>query len=191
MTGAGKMDDKIREALLPFARIAEEYDCLEGDAFEIWQDAHVPVTRITLGQCRAASAALDSIAAISTPPAERGEETDRENEQFNKGVLHTVDLLAKALGVENYVAGDGSEDYDTDLTQTLLNILEAKGLYDKDECTFATPPAQAEIGEEEIVQILKERLSIKLTGLTLNAFTLHGTSEAARDILAKFRNTNG
>lgn len=60
-------------------------------------------------------------------------EIDRDNEQFNKGVLHTVDLLAKALNATGWYAGDGSEDYDEDLTQTLFNILIAAGLWDADE----------------------------------------------------------
>jgi len=64
-------------------------------------------------------------------------EVDRYDDKFNEGVLHTVDLLAKSLGVTSYVGGDGSEDYDQDLTQTLLNILAAKGLYDADEAAFA------------------------------------------------------
>jgi hypothetical protein len=63
---------------------------------------------------------------------------DRENEQFNEGVNHTVDLLAKALGADNWVAGDGSEDYDEDLSQTLINILGSVGLYDAETGKFAT-----------------------------------------------------
>ncbi len=68
-------------------------------------------------------------------------EIDRDNEQFNEGVLHTVDLLAKALGVTDYVAGDGSEDYDQDLTQTMLNILTEKGLFDPETASFSKPSA--------------------------------------------------
>lgn len=70
-------------------------------------------------------------------------EIDRDDERFNQGVTHTVELLAKALGVEDWVAGDGSEDYDDDLSQTLLNILTAKGLYSPDDGTFGTLPSGA------------------------------------------------
>lgn len=63
---------------------------------------------------------------------------DRDNEQFNQGVQHVVELLAKTLGVEDWVAGDGTEDYDDDLQQTLLNILEAKQLYDADTGAFCS-----------------------------------------------------
>lgn len=71
---------------------------------------------------------------------------DYEDEAFNRGVTHTVDLLAKTIGSEGWVAGDGSEDYDEDLAQTLLNILEAKGLYDSDDAQFlcASPAYQTE-----------------------------------------------
>lgn len=65
------------------------------------------------------------------------DEIDRDNPHFNQGVLHTVDLLAGALGATGWCHADGSEDYDTDLTDTLVNILTAKGLYDKEYATFA------------------------------------------------------
>lgn len=66
-------------------------------------------------------------------------EIDRDNEQFNLGVNHVVDLLAKSIGApDTWVAGDGSEDYDEDLSQTLLNILAARGLFDPETLEFAT-----------------------------------------------------
>lgn len=68
------------------------------------------------------------------------QEIDRDNEQFNQGVTHVVEMLARAIGAEGWVAGDGSEDYDSDLQQTLMNILAAKGLYDPDTGVFATLP---------------------------------------------------
>lgn len=64
-------------------------------------------------------------------------EIDRDNEDFNKGVLHTVDLLAKALDVTDWHHADGSESYDDDLQQTLMNILIAKGLYCDETGRFA------------------------------------------------------
>lgn len=64
---------------------------------------------------------------------------DYDNEQFNLGVLLTVDLLAKAISAPNtWVHGDGSEDYHEDLSQTLRNILAARGLYDPETGAFAT-----------------------------------------------------
>lgn len=73
----------------------------------------------------------------SPPPAEGwDEEYPFDDERFNKGVQHVVDLIARELGVTDWIAGDGSEDYDCDLWQTILNILSAKGLYDKDEGEF-------------------------------------------------------
>ena len=69
------------------------------------------------------------------------EATKYDDPRFNEGVQHVVDLLAKTIGSTDWVAGDGSEDYDEDLATTLLNILAAKGLYDRDEGTFATLPA--------------------------------------------------
>lgn len=76
------------------------------------------------------------------------EEIDRENPEFNKGVNHTVDLLATALGATGWCAGDGSEDYDEDLAQTLINILTAAGMWDKDE--------GAPAGRVEIERLRKE-----------------------------------
>lgn len=62
----------------------------------------------------------------------------RDDDRFNKGVLHAQDILNKMIGDPEYVASDGSEDYDTDLGDTILNQLAAAGLYDKEECRFAT-----------------------------------------------------
>jgi hypothetical protein len=59
---------------------------------------------------------------------------------FNRGVTHVVDLLAKTLGVTDWVSGDGSEDYDEDLAQTLMNILTAKGLYNPEDGVWAARP---------------------------------------------------
>lgn len=61
-----------------------------------------------------------------------------DDERFNKGVEHVVALLAKTIGApDTWPAGDGSEDYDEDLAQTLHNILGARGLYDRDTGQFA------------------------------------------------------
>ncbi|MDN3278801.1 hypothetical protein QWJ07_31380 [Frankia sp. RB7] len=68
---------------------------------------------------------------------EEFEEYPYDDDRFNRGVQHVVDLLAKTIGAQNWTAGDGSEDYDCDLGQTLLNILEAKGLYDSETATYA------------------------------------------------------
>lgn len=85
-----------------------------------------------------AAAALNAALSLSPPG-----ELDHDNAQFNQGVTHTVELLAKALGVDDWVHGDGSEDYDEDLQQTLMNIVERKGLYDPGDGKWASlsPPA--------------------------------------------------
>src|SRR6185437_4199581 len=53
-------------------------------------------------------------------------EIDRDDPRFNQGVQHVVDMLARTIGAEDWFIADGSEDYDCDLRQTLLNILAAK-----------------------------------------------------------------
>lgn len=68
------------------------------------------------------------------------EEYPYDDERFNKGTDHVVQLLAKVLDVTNWAYGDGSEDHDCDLGQTLLNILEAKCLYDGETGVFAKVP---------------------------------------------------
>ncbi len=89
------------------------------------------------------------------------DEIDRDNEQFNQGVTHTVELLAKTIGAPaGWVAGDGSEDYDADLGMTLLNILAAKGLYEPDECTFAgqwQPIESAPTGDDDFFLVCAVR----------------------------------
>lgn len=56
---------------------------------------------------------------------------------FVAGMVYTERLLAKLLDVTHYEGGDGSEDFDSDATQTLRNILAGAGLWDKDENTAA------------------------------------------------------
>ncbi len=72
-----------------------------------------------------------------------------DDERFNKGVQHVVELFAETLGVDDWVAGDGSENYDDDLQQTLLNIMEARNIYDPETglIGFAAPPATQGDGE--------------------------------------------
>ncbi|RTE91876.1 hypothetical protein [Bradyrhizobium sp. LVM 105] len=95
--------------------------------------------------------------------------TMRDDPMFNRGVQHVVDLLSKTIGAEGWVAGDGSEDYDCDLEQTLLNILAAKGLYDKDEGEFATlARSSAETTNVSPVEI--ERADAMNAGLNEEAF---------------------
>ena len=63
---------------------------------------------------------------------------------FGAGIDYTERHLAELLGVSIYEGGDGSEDFRTDAGKTLLNILDAAGLYDRDEGVFAKlTPAQA------------------------------------------------
>jgi len=69
-------------------------------------------------------------------------ETKYDDAMFNTGVTHVVELLSKILHVDGaWITGDGSEDYDADLAQTLINILEAKGLYDKEDGKFVVQQA--------------------------------------------------
>lgn len=93
-------------------------------------------------QWEAAKEAIkDARAVLASLAAERAAEDNTskyDNEMFNEGVTHAVELLAKSIGATGWYAGDGSEDYDCDLAQTFLNILAAKGLYDEDDGRFAT-----------------------------------------------------
>jgi hypothetical protein len=75
---------------------------------------------------------------------------DREDEKFNQGVAHAMQILADRLGDPVYYAADGSEDYDTDLGDTFMNMLAAKGLYDKNNGAFAAlaVPSRADAREE-------------------------------------------
>lgn len=71
---------------------------------------------------------------------------ERDDPMFNRGVLHAVNLLAKTLNVTDWIEGDGSEDYDEDLSTTLLHIVEAKGLYSSEDGSWAALPAQSGSG---------------------------------------------
>jgi hypothetical protein len=100
----------------------------------IWND-HIAV--------QAALAAIHNVRKAAAA-ADDDDNTMRDDPMFNRGVQHVVDLLAKTLApLGNWHAGDGSEDYDCDLEETLRNILAAKGLYDKETGEFA-PDTKAE-----------------------------------------------
>lgn len=95
------------------------------------------------------------IRALLTAPEQSVEvdREDREDVQFNRGVDHVVAMLARVIGAENWVAGDGSEDYDSDLGQTLMNILAAGELYDPDTGRYATlPQPQASDGVRAVLE---------------------------------------
>lgn len=64
-------------------------------------------------------------------------DVDYDDPKFNEGVNHTVSILAQTLNVTDFSYGDGSEIYDEDLAQTLMNILIAKGLYSDETGEFA------------------------------------------------------
>lgn len=87
--------------------------------------------------CDDCAGTADTIELWNSRPLSPPEPTEGENEQFDKGVAHAIELLAKVIGVTTWVAGDGSEDYDSDVQQTLMNILIAKGLYDDETGRYA------------------------------------------------------
>lgn len=95
----------------------------------------------------------------AVPPQDGGadapgddDNTMREDPMFNCGVQHVVDLLAKTLEpLGAWHAGDGSEDYDCDLEETLRNILAAKGLFDKETGEFAGRA----LPREEVLTLLR------------------------------------
>lgn len=65
-------------------------------------------------------------------------------EGFIEGVNHTVEVFAKLLKpMDVWNHADDSEDHDTDLANTFLNIMAAKGLYDAETAEFAAPPKPA------------------------------------------------
>lgn len=103
-------------------------------AGRIWNDHIAVQTALTV---------IHSIRKAASAPDDN-DNTMRDDPMFNRGVQHVVDLLAKTLApLGNWHAGDGSEDYDCDLEETLRNILAAKGLYDKETGEFGAT-AEAE-----------------------------------------------
>lgn len=93
----------------------------------------------------------------------------RDDPMFNRGVTHTVEMLAKLLSVTDWVAGDGSEDYDEDLNQTLLNIIEAKGLYSSEDGSWAALSALEPVTADKGTLIARLREAAERTNLTLYA----------------------
>jgi hypothetical protein len=58
------------------------------------------------------------------------------DDALEMGVDRAVHMLAEALGVKEWTIGDGSENFDSDVKTTMLNILAVKGLYDHDKNVF-------------------------------------------------------
>jgi hypothetical protein len=66
-------------------------------------------------------------------------EIDYDDPKFNQGVLHVVHMLARVVKAsDEWNHADGSESYDDDLGQTLINILGAAGMYDENTGRFAS-----------------------------------------------------
>jgi len=83
------------------------------------------------------------------------DEIDYDDPRFNQGVQHVVYMLSDVVGAKDWVAGDGSEDYDDDLWQTLLNILAARDLYNKDTGQYAADDIEhlrAQLAAQIIIQ---------------------------------------
>lgn len=107
-TSPGGLLAPIREALAPFAEIAEAYDEHEDDSFRIFADCDQrPISELSLGACRKAQAALKSSysrAGQPTMTAEAAELLDRADQYLttirNKGDCgphHLVSDLAATL----------------------------------------------------------------------------------------------
>jgi hypothetical protein len=86
------------------------------------------------------------IERLRARPSPSGEVARLEAERgtFDAGVEHVVNMLAKRLGVTDWVGADGSEDYDQDLGDTLMNIIKAKGLYSDEDGSWATLAAESD-----------------------------------------------
>lgn len=122
-----------------FERKPENHEYAKGAA-RAWRRGGLQMQRRALD----AEAALKTAAPASHDATREMEEIDYDDPRFNQGVEHVVDLLAKTIGSTEWSSGDGSEDYNEDLAQTLLNILAGKGLYDRDTGAFASPTARAD-----------------------------------------------
>ena len=99
-----------------------------------------------LGQAQWERAAAAALSAACRPWEHyTGEPPDDESPLsgvFVAGMAYTERLLAKLLDVTHYEGGDGSEDFDSDATQTLRNILTGAGLWDADEnCPVTATPS--------------------------------------------------
>lgn len=80
---------ELERVLAPFAEVADAYDPAEDDAFQPWQDAvGADFLRLTLGQHRAARAALEGGATV--PRVWQGPEEMRFEYRHPNGERHTV-----------------------------------------------------------------------------------------------------
>ncbi|MFT8445093.1 MAG: hypothetical protein ABF751_09800 [Acetobacter orientalis] len=91
------------------------------------------------------------VATLKAEIRERNEKIEQDNAALAKlseqledaGAQKVINLLAKLVGVNQWEAGDGTEEWDGDVQLTLQNILEEAGIFHKDKGFSTHPEAEA------------------------------------------------
>ena len=88
------------------------------------------------------------------------------DEGFDRGVQRAVEVLCKVCGVTDFTVAEGSEDHDTDLGNTMLNILQARGVYNGDDGQFASFPHEPALERMIALEEAAQEADIYATGAT-------------------------
>ena len=140
----------MREALAPFAEIAEVYDAREDDSFKIFRDCDQrPISELSLGDCRKAQAALKasySRSGRSAVLAEAAELVERADQYVatipNKGDCGPHHLVSDLAATLRSVIAEGQETNSYPARRTICatppeDLLRLADLLDKARNDYA------------------------------------------------------
>jgi hypothetical protein len=89
------------------------------------------------------AAKIRAMAVSSTHAAPRMEKEatfgeDGYNPAYDEGITYAIRMLADLTGSKDWQMKDGSEDHESDVRDTIMDVLKCAGLYDDETGTFAT-----------------------------------------------------
>lgn len=75
------------------------------------------------------------------------------NPAYDDGITYAICQLAELTGSKDWQMRDGSEDHETDVRDTIMDVLKCAGLFDDETGKFASLPAVA-VSREEVAREL-------------------------------------
>jgi len=90
-------------------------------------------------------------------PAVGGE--DKYDPAYDEGITYAIRMLADLTGSKDWQIQDGSEDHETDVRNTIMDVLKCAGLYDDEDGKFAAFPQALETLIREYARDLRRNSS--------------------------------
>jgi hypothetical protein len=134
--------------------------------------------RLWHGLHKAAHALSYAVKAVEMPTPENM--PDWLHEAYDEGVTFAIKQLAELTGSKDWQMKDGSEDHNTDVRDTIMDVLKCAGLHDDETGKFAsmqTADAKAEPLRDR--DALARIIWLHDTGYEASAAQLHGSVTGA------------